>query len=93
DDLNAKAVVSGLIEQIGFAPVDTGSLREGGRLQQPDSIIYNQTYTAREARACFRNELHKLADTLPVPVLAAALESLSQIKSAYLTSGKLVKDP
>lgn len=50
DDAAAKQVVSRLIEEIGFAAVDTGSLREGGRLQQPDSPIYNQTYNGREAR-------------------------------------------
>lgn len=49
DDAQAKEIVAGLIREIGFAPVDTGSLREGGRLQQPDSAIYNETYTAREA--------------------------------------------
>src|ERR1051326_6723592 len=41
NDLDAKATVSKLIEDIGFAPVDTGSLREGGRKQQPGSPIYN----------------------------------------------------
>ena len=50
DDAEAKRVIAGLIEEIGFAAVDTGSLREGGRLQEPDSPIYNQTYNAREAR-------------------------------------------
>jgi 8-hydroxy-5-deazaflavin:NADPH oxidoreductase len=50
DDTEAKRVVEKLIEDIGFAPVDTGSLREGGRLQEPDSPIYNKTYNAREAR-------------------------------------------
>jgi 8-hydroxy-5-deazaflavin:NADPH oxidoreductase len=50
DDEAAKNAVAGLIEEIGFAPVDTGSLREGGRRQEPDSPIYNQTYNAREAR-------------------------------------------
>lgn len=50
DDTEAKQVVARLIEGIGFAPVDTGSLREGGRMQEPDSPIYNQTYNAREAR-------------------------------------------
>jgi predicted dinucleotide-binding enzyme len=50
DDGEAKEVVASLIREIGFAPVDTGSLREGGRLQEPDSAIYNETYTAREAR-------------------------------------------
>ncbi|MGH3145792.1 MAG: NADPH-dependent F420 reductase [Rubrobacter sp.] len=41
DDAEAKAVVSRLIEEIGFFPVDTGSLREGGRKQEPGSPIYN----------------------------------------------------
>ena len=50
DDAEAKKVVARLIEEIGFAAVDTGSLREGGRLQEPDSPIYNKTYNAREAR-------------------------------------------
>jgi 8-hydroxy-5-deazaflavin:NADPH oxidoreductase len=76
DDDEAKLAVARLIEEIGFAPVDTGSLREGGRLQQPDSPIYNQTFTAREARAFFRNELHKLADVLPDRALPLALEAL-----------------
>jgi predicted dinucleotide-binding enzyme len=50
DDAEAKTLVARLIEEIGFAAIDTGSLREGGRLQQPDSPIYNKTYNAREAR-------------------------------------------
>jgi predicted dinucleotide-binding enzyme len=55
DDAGAKQVVASLIQEIGFAPVDTGSLREGGRLQEPDSAIYNETYTAREARNVLAN--------------------------------------
>jgi 8-hydroxy-5-deazaflavin:NADPH oxidoreductase len=51
DDEEAKEVVAKLISDIGFAPVDTGSLREGGRMQQPDSPIYNETYTATQALA------------------------------------------
>ena len=81
DDPAAKAVVERLIEELGFAPVDTGSLREGGRLQEPESPIYNQTFTAREARAFFRNELHKLADVIPDSVLPRALESLRRYKT------------
>jgi 8-hydroxy-5-deazaflavin:NADPH oxidoreductase len=81
DDLPAKATVAGLIESVGFAPVDTGSLREGGRLQQPDSPIYNQTFTAREARAFFRNELHKLADVIPDGALPLALEVLGPFRA------------
>lgn len=51
DDGGAKAEVSRLIEEIGFAPVDTGSLHDGGRLQQPGSRIYNKPMTGREAGA------------------------------------------
>lgn len=36
DDTDAKAVVSGLIEEVGFAPVDTGSLAQSRR-QEPGS--------------------------------------------------------
>jgi predicted dinucleotide-binding enzyme len=50
DDPEAKALVSGLIEEIGFAPVDTGSLAEGGRRQQPGSPIYVEPVTESEAR-------------------------------------------
>jgi predicted dinucleotide-binding enzyme len=41
NDAEAKSIVARLIEEIGFAPVDTGSLGEGGRRQQPGSPIYN----------------------------------------------------
>lgn len=50
DNGEAKRVVSGLIEDIGFGPVDTGSLHEGGRFQQPGSPIYNHLMTVREAQ-------------------------------------------
>lgn len=50
DDLDAKEVVANLIDEIGFAPIDTGSLREGGRRQQPGTEIYGRPLTAREAR-------------------------------------------
>jgi 8-hydroxy-5-deazaflavin:NADPH oxidoreductase len=49
DDTDTKATVSKLIEDIGFAAVDTGSLREGGRKQQPGSPIYNNPMTAKVA--------------------------------------------
>ena len=49
DDDEAKAVVSRLIEEIGFEPVDTGSLRDGGRKQEPGSAIYNEPMTADQA--------------------------------------------
>ena len=48
DDEEARHVVSGLIEELGFAPYDTGSLAEGGRRQQPGSPIYNVPLTLAE---------------------------------------------
>ena len=51
DDADAKAVVSKLIEDIGFVAVDTGSpLSEGGRKQQPGSPVYNNSMTVETAR-------------------------------------------
>jgi predicted dinucleotide-binding enzyme len=48
DDEAAKREVIALIEEIGFGPVDTGSLAEGGRRQQPNTPLYNQVITRRE---------------------------------------------
>jgi predicted dinucleotide-binding enzyme len=50
DDPEAKTLVAGLIDDIGFAPVDTGSLAEGGRRQQPGSPIYGEPVTESEGR-------------------------------------------
>lgn len=49
DDDEAKATVSELIEEIGFDPVDTGSLRDSGR-QEPGSPVYNEPMTGDQAR-------------------------------------------
>ena len=49
DDEDAKAVVSDLIDSIGFAPVDGGTLADSVRFQ-PDTPLYNKNVTAREAR-------------------------------------------
>jgi len=57
DDDEAKRVVSRLIEDIGFAPVDTGTLREGGRRQQPNTAVYNRPMTGREARQALAAEV------------------------------------
>lgn len=54
DDEDAKRTVMTLIEEIGFGPVDTGSLAKGGRSQQPDAPLYNKILTVREARALVR---------------------------------------
>ncbi|GAC1324518.1 MAG: NAD(P)-binding domain-containing protein [Chloroflexota bacterium] len=49
DDTEAKETVSRLIEEIGFAAIDSGNLRDGGRRQQPGSPVYNQDLTATQA--------------------------------------------
>jgi predicted dinucleotide-binding enzyme len=49
DDSEAKEVVARLIEDIGFAAVDTGFLADGGRMQQPGTAVYNKELTAVEA--------------------------------------------
>ena len=54
DDNEAKRAVIALIEDIGFGPVDTGSLAEGGRRQQPDTALYNKVLTARQGRELVR---------------------------------------
>lgn len=50
DDAAAKATVKTLIDNIGFASIDTGSLRVGGRAQEPGSPIYGRPMTVREAQ-------------------------------------------
>jgi predicted dinucleotide-binding enzyme len=49
DDREAKDRVARLIEEIGFATADSGTLAEGDRRQQPGSPIYTKLITAREA--------------------------------------------
>lgn len=49
DDAEAKRVVAGLIEELGFAAVDTGALA-GSAVQEPGAPVYNRELTAAEAR-------------------------------------------
>ena len=56
DDAEAKETVARLIEEIGFAAVDTGDLRDGGATQQPETAIYNRNLTANEAQAILGSE-------------------------------------
>ncbi|CAA9464552.1 MAG: hypothetical protein AVDCRST_MAG12-150 [uncultured Rubrobacteraceae bacterium] len=49
DDEEAKGVVFGLIEDIGFAPVDAGTLAESRR-QEPGSPVYNVAMNPAWAR-------------------------------------------
>jgi predicted dinucleotide-binding enzyme len=54
DDDDAKKTVMALIEAIGFGPVDTGALAEGGRRQQPNTALYNKVITWRDAQALLK---------------------------------------
>ena len=49
DDEGAKGFVAGLIEEIGFAPVDAGTLAESRR-QEPVSPVYNVATNPAQAR-------------------------------------------
>jgi 8-hydroxy-5-deazaflavin:NADPH oxidoreductase len=50
-DEEAKAVVAGLIRDIGFDPVDAGRLGPGGRRHQPGSRVYTAELSAAEMSA------------------------------------------
>src|SRR5258706_4015028 len=56
DDSGAKEIVANLIEEIGFAAVDTRFLHEGSRSQQPWTSGYNKDLTAQEAAALVSNK-------------------------------------
>ena len=56
DDSEAKETVAKLIEEIGFAAIDTGFLGRGGRLQQPGTPVYNKTLTIGEAKQLLQAE-------------------------------------
>jgi 8-hydroxy-5-deazaflavin:NADPH oxidoreductase len=51
DDAAAKSTVAKLVDDIGFASIDTGSLRDGGRRQQPGSPVYGRPLGFREAQS------------------------------------------
>lgn len=50
DDAGAKAIVMRLVDEIGFDPVDAGSLNESWR-QQPGSPVYTEDFDAAAVRA------------------------------------------
>jgi 8-hydroxy-5-deazaflavin:NADPH oxidoreductase len=50
DDLMAKRAVAGLIDELGFDPVDAGGLADGGRRLQPGSPLFTAHVTADEVR-------------------------------------------
>ena len=50
DNNDAKALVAGFIDRLGYDPVDAGPL-EAGRALQPDTEIFNGSHTADQLRA------------------------------------------
>lgn len=50
DDPEARTVVADLIEEVGFAPLDLGPLRAGGKKMEPGAPIYNEVLTPAQAR-------------------------------------------
>ena len=55
DDKNAKAKISQLIEEIGFGPMDTGTLKEGSKLQGVQGVLYNRELSVKEAASIIKN--------------------------------------
>jgi 8-hydroxy-5-deazaflavin:NADPH oxidoreductase len=51
DDAEAKRTVSELIDQIGFDPVDAGTLAEGGRKHQTGAAAYTEGLPTDELRS------------------------------------------
>jgi len=64
DDADAKRIVSGLTEEIGFVPIDTGSLREGGRMQQPGTALYKGWKPLMRAKPLTEEEARALLQSL-----------------------------
>ncbi|MEE1927414.1 NADPH-dependent F420 reductase [Streptomyces sp. TRM 70351] len=50
-DDGAKAVVAGLVRDIGFDPVIAGNLGQGGRRHQPGTAVYGAELSAEESDA------------------------------------------
>lgn len=50
DDGDAVRQVCELVDRLGFAPVVTGRLTEGGQLQEPGTRLYNVDLDERQAR-------------------------------------------
>jgi 8-hydroxy-5-deazaflavin:NADPH oxidoreductase len=55
NDQNAKAKISKLIEEIGFGPLDTGTLKEGSKLQGVQGVLYNRELTMKEAASIIKD--------------------------------------
>lgn len=49
DDVQAKGLVIDLVREIGFGPVDTGSLHHS-KVQEPGTTVYNAQFSVAESR-------------------------------------------
>lgn len=58
DDKKAKETLSKIIEEIGFGPLDTGSLKDGSRFQGIQGVLYNKDITVKEAASLIRKDNH-----------------------------------
>jgi predicted dinucleotide-binding enzyme len=50
DDRDARQLVMALVDEIGFEPVDAGTLADSGR-QEPGAPVYNEPLDADGVRA------------------------------------------
>ncbi len=66
DDQDARRTVAGLIGQLGFAPVDAGALREGGRIHQAGGPLYIRVLTGAQAEVLLHGA-HAGAAAAPAP--------------------------
>ena len=55
DDEEAKQTVAHLVDEIGFDPVDAGTLAEGGRKHQPGTPAYTSGLKTSDLRANLRS--------------------------------------
>jgi predicted dinucleotide-binding enzyme len=65
DDEEAKAVVADLVKELGFAAIDTGSLRDGGRVQEPWSPVFARPLRPAEIAAAVGVDDGELEILLP----------------------------
>ncbi len=49
DDKKAKTKIGKLIEEIGFGPLDTGTLKEGTKIQGVKGVLYSKDLKVKEA--------------------------------------------
>ncbi|GAA1458494.1 NADPH-dependent F420 reductase [Williamsia maris] len=61
DDVDHKKIVSDLVDQIGFDPVDAGSITDSWR-QQPGTPVYGKDYNADKVRAALAEASNERTD-------------------------------